>query len=129
MGLPPGPAVPKIALVAPSEGDYADLRVLVVSMGKFHRAVALTAAMCLAVATRLPGTVVHELTRPGDLVRIAHPAGVLPLAATSEKVVVYRTARRLMEGFVRVPASALSGADLRFRLSEADKLAPLLAAD
>ena len=120
------PAVPKIALVGPARDRVdlsgatipardADLNVLVVSMGKIHRAVALTGAMCLAVAAHLPGTVVQEVARPlrpGQDVRIAHPSGVLLLAArvrdgVAESVVVYRTARRLMEGFVRVPARAV----------------------
>jgi 2-methylaconitate cis-trans-isomerase PrpF len=90
-------------------------------MGKAHRAYALTGAMCLAVAARLPGTVAHEaasgLTWAGD-VRIGHPSGVLPVAASVtpdptgvppgvpivRSVTVYRTARRLMEGFVLIPA-------------------------
>lgn len=109
------PAVPKIALVAPPEAEDADLRVLVLSMGKVHRAVALTAAMCTAVAAHLDGTLVREVARPlapGQDVRIAHPSGVLPLAAVvkdgvAEKVTVYRTARRLMEGFVRIPTRAV----------------------
>jgi hypothetical protein len=120
------PAVPKIALVAPPQryvdlsgleigAHEADLNVLIVSMGKIHRAVALTGAMCLAVAAHVPGTVVQEVARPlapGQDVRIAHPSGVLPLAAVvrdgaAEKVTVYRTARRLMEGFVRVPRRAI----------------------
>jgi 2-methylaconitate cis-trans-isomerase PrpF len=82
-------------------------------MGNCHRAFPLTVAMCLAVAARIEGTVVHEVTRPrpGDVV-LGHPSGVLPLDASvgvkdggpwAEKVTVYRTARRLMEGFVRVP--------------------------
>jgi 2-methylaconitate cis-trans-isomerase PrpF len=69
--------------------------------------------MCLAVAARVPGTVVHEVARGhlGD-VRLAHPSGVLPIDASvrtrdgqpwAERVRVYRTARRLMEGHVRVP--------------------------
>ncbi|MBI1846910.1 MAG: hypothetical protein HYR86_08065, partial [Candidatus Rokubacteria bacterium] len=85
----------------------------VMSMGNCHRAFALTAAMCLAVAARIGGTVVSEAcaSRVGD-VRLGHPSGVLPIAATvttregapfAERVTVYRTARRLMEGFVRVP--------------------------
>jgi 2-methylaconitate cis-trans-isomerase PrpF len=84
------------------------------SMGNCHRAFALTAAMCLAVAARIRGTVVHEasVAPEGDDVRLGHPSGVLPIAATvssragepwAERVTVYRTARRLMEGFVRVP--------------------------
>ncbi len=164
MGVPGSPAVPKIAVVAPAAsfttldgrawgaGD-ADLLARVISMGACHRAFALTAAMCLAVAARIDGTVVAECVRssvgpheatphreqpgsrrhasrperaagshaPGSSrargarsnnMRLAHPSGVLPIAATvaardgrpwAERVTVYRTARRLMEGFVRVP--------------------------
>jgi 2-methylaconitate cis-trans-isomerase PrpF len=84
-------------------------------MGKVHRAFALTAAMCLAVAVRIPGTVAHEAAGPGagGDVRIGHPSGVLPVAAgvtvgadgmpVAETVTVYRTARRLMDGAVLVP--------------------------
>jgi 2-methylaconitate cis-trans-isomerase PrpF len=120
-------AVPKIALVAPPaayrtlagtpvEPSAIDVVARVVSMGKVHRAFALTAAMCLAVAARLPSTVPHEAAMlagsAGD-VRIGHPSGVLPVAATVDRatdgtavartVTVYRTARRLMEGFVLIP--------------------------
>ena len=126
MGIPPGPSMPKVAFVAPSAafttldgkryaaGD-ADVLARVISMGNCHRAFALTAAMCLAVAAQIDGTVVHECvtngTRSSDI-RLAHPSGVLPIAAGvrardgapwAERVTVYRTARRLMEGFVRVP--------------------------
>jgi 2-methylaconitate cis-trans-isomerase PrpF len=69
--------------------------------------------MCLAVAARIPGSVVAEAARKGFLdLRLGHPSGVLPIAAAvgtrdgqpwAERVTVYRTARRLMEGFVRVP--------------------------
>jgi 2-methylaconitate cis-trans-isomerase PrpF len=93
-------------------------------MGNCHRAFPLTVAMCLAVAARIPGTVVAECLeqathdpirvsgpRSND-VRLGHPSGVLPIASRvsteggeprAETVTVYRTARRLMEGFVRVP--------------------------
>jgi hypothetical protein len=126
MGMGPSPAVPKIAVVAAPaafraldgrtiEPSQADLCARVVSMGKCHRAFALTAAMCLAVAARIPGTVVHEKLGGGVAsdVRLAHPSGVLPINAAVEQrgdqwwarqVTVYRTARRLMEGFIRVPA-------------------------
>ena len=119
-------AVPKIAVVAPPaayrtlagvvvEPHAVDLVARVVSMGKAHRAFALTAAMCLAVAARIPGTVAQEaaaLSDGGD-VRIGHPSGVLPVAAgvtrghdgtpVAQTVTVYRTARRLMDGFVVIP--------------------------
>jgi hypothetical protein len=124
MGIAGSGAVPKIALVAPPtafaaldgtryDPEAVDLVVRVISMGTCHRAVALTAAMCLAVAAEVEGTVVAECARPrtGDL-RLGHPSGILPVAARverraggfwAERVTVYRTARRLMEGFVRVP--------------------------
>jgi 2-methylaconitate cis-trans-isomerase PrpF len=124
MGVPGSAAIPKVAIVAAPAAftaldgrahghDEADLVARVISMGNCHRAFALTAAMCLAVAARVPGTVVHEVARGhlGD-VRLAHPSGVLPIDASvrtrdgqpwAERVRVYRTARRLMEGHVRVP--------------------------
>lgn len=125
MGIPGSPAIPKIALVAPpapftaldgrefSERE-ADLVARVISMEKCHRAFALTAAMCLAVAARIDGTVVAEcLSTAGADVRLGHPSGVLPIDARVERdpkgvpvarhVTVYRTARRLMEGSVLVP--------------------------
>jgi 2-methylaconitate isomerase len=127
MGLAESAAVPKIAFVgAPAayaalDGAHhaaADFDVLgrAISMGNCHRAFPLTVAMCLAVAAHVPGTVVHECATlaPGrDDVRLGHPSGVLPVAARvatgggeprAETVTVYRTARRLMEGFVRVPS-------------------------
>ena len=115
MGIGGSPAVPKIGLIAPG----GDVTVRVVSMGKFHKAVALTAAMCLAVAAHVPGTLVREAAGElpaGQDVRIAHPAGVLPIAAEvrdgrAERVVVYRTARRLMEGHVLVPERVLAEAE------------------
>ena len=123
-------AVPKIALVAPPvvyrdlsgtevPAISTDICARVMSMGKAHRAFALTAAMCLAVAARIPGTVVQEAVGPAAAdpsadIRLGHPSGVLPIAASvrggrAEKVVVYRTARRLMEGSIRVPVRMLQG--------------------
>lgn len=125
MGIPGSAANPKIAVVAPPASfdaldgvryatDQVDLLARVISMGNCHRAFALTSAMCLAVAARVDGTVVSECDASrgkGDL-RLGHPSGVLPIAAVvtapdgaphAECVTVYRTARRLMEGFVRVP--------------------------
>ena len=125
MGIPGSAANPKVAVVAPPAAfttlDGAgyppaqiDLLARVISMGNCHRAFALTSAMCLAVAARIEGTVVRECSTASDGadVRLGHPSGVLPLDARvvaragqphAERVTVYRTARRLMEGFVRVP--------------------------
>jgi 2-methylaconitate cis-trans-isomerase PrpF len=124
MGIPGSAATPKIAVVAPPipftaldgaryDAEQADVVARCISMGNAHRAFALTAAMCLAVAAQIDGTVVGESAggRVGDL-RLGHPSGVLPIAAAvgqragapwAERVTVYRTARRLMEGYVRIP--------------------------
>jgi 2-methylaconitate cis-trans-isomerase PrpF len=72
--------------------------------------------MCLAIAARIPDSVVAERIdparrAPGDL-RVAHASGILTVAATvretggtvvAEEAVVYRTARRLMQGEVLIP--------------------------
>jgi len=125
MGIPGSAATPKIAMVtAPAEytaldgtrveREAADVVARAISMGNCHRAFPLTSSMCLAVAARVEGTLVHECStaKPGADVRLGHPSGVLPLDAAvisqggeyvAERVTVYRTARRLMEGWVRIP--------------------------
>jgi 2-methylaconitate isomerase len=124
MGISGSAAVPKIVMVSAPvgfaaldgtryESDRVDLVARVISMGNCHRAFALTAAMCLAVAARVDGTLVREYAGnvAGDI-RLGHPSGVLPIDAAvrspggapwAERVTVYRTARRIMEGFARIP--------------------------
>jgi 2-methylaconitate cis-trans-isomerase PrpF len=133
------PSIPKVAMVAPARAartlagerlaaEDADVTVRMISIGQPHRAVPLTGAMCLAVASRIEGTVVSRIARqsasPGDPVRIAQPSGVTVVGAKvrrggngerhrerdkwfAESATVYRTARRLMEGWVFVRPSAL----------------------
>ena len=129
------PSIPKVAMVAPAReartlagerlaAEDADVTVRMISIGQPHRAVPLTGAMCLAVASRIEGTVVNRIARrsasPGDPVRIAQPSGLTVVGAAvrrqahgeahewfAESATVYRTARRLMEGWVFVRASAL----------------------
>ena len=125
MGIPGSAATPKIAVVtAPTEytaldgsrvaPEQTDVVGRAISMANCHRAFPLTSSMCLAVAARIEGTLVHECStaKPGSDVRLGHPSGVLPLDAAvtrqvgdyvAERVTVYRTARRLMEGYVRIP--------------------------
>jgi 2-methylaconitate cis-trans-isomerase PrpF len=118
--------IPKIAMVsAPAtartlsretvDAAAMDIAVRMISVGQPHRAVPLTGAMCLAVATRVEGSIPHRLARPpktaADDIRIAQPSGLTVVAATvrrnggptlwiADNAVVYRTARRLMEGVV-----------------------------
>ena len=125
MGIPGSAATPKIAMVTAPVDTVAldgtryaanayDVVARAISMGNCHRAFPLTSSMCLAVAARIEGTLVHECSTaaPGADVRLGHPSGVLPLDAAvakqggdyvAERVTVYRTARRLMEGYVRIP--------------------------
>ena len=126
------PSIPKVAMVTGPRAartlageeiaaDGADLTVRMISMGQAHRAVPLTGAMCLAVASRLPGSIAQRVARtPGsseEPVRIAQPSGLTVVGATvrrtdagwmAERATVYRTARRLMEGVVLVRASAFA---------------------
>jgi probable AcnD-accessory protein PrpF len=117
---------PKLAFVAAPAGYTAsdgkavrpeaiDLVARIFSMGVLHHAMTGTGAVAIAAAAAVPGTVVSRLApiRAGR-VRFGHPSGVLSVGAEAceqagqwsvRKVMLSRSARRLMEGWVRVPAS------------------------
>ena len=133
MGLAPETvSVPKVAFVAPPADAptlsstrlaavSVDLTARAISMGRPHRALPLTAALALAAAARIPGTLAAEAARPGTAdenpIRLGHPSGVAEVAvdlATADppriaRLTVTRTARRLMEGRVLVPTHLLAG--------------------
>lgn len=116
---------PKIAFVAPPQ-DYTtasgktvqaseiDLLVRALSMGKLHHAMMGTAAVAIGTAAAIPGTLVNLAAGGGErqAVRFGHPSGVLRVGAEAAQVdgewrvtkaVMSRSARILMEGWVRVP--------------------------
>ena len=117
---------PKIAFCAPAKPYVAaggrqvraadiDLNVRAVSMGQLHHAMMGTAAVAIAGAAAIPGTLVNRIIGGGqrDAVSFGHPAGTLKVGAvvhqsegswTIETVVMRRSARVLMEGRVRAPA-------------------------
>jgi hypothetical protein len=112
--------IPQVAILSRPLADDVHITVRMMSTGQPHRATPLTGAMCLAAAIRIPGTLAAGIARVpadprADLV-IHHPTGKLPVAARVatgptphvEETVVYRTARRLMEGSVLVPARRLA---------------------
>jgi 2-methylaconitate isomerase len=120
------PSVPKIAFVAPPTDSVTldgktmaagevDLLVRMISVGQPHRAVPLTGALCTAVAAKIEGTIVHGVTRAGDAVRVGQPSGTTVVDADvrrladgswhAEGASVFRTQRRLMDGFVYVSAA------------------------
>jgi probable AcnD-accessory protein PrpF len=116
---------PKVAFVAApaaytaSSGKQVgqsdvDLLVRAVSMGKLHHAMMGTAAVAIATAAAIPGTLVNLAAGGGarTAVRFGHPSGTLRVGAearardgqwTVEKAIMSRSARVLMEGWVRVP--------------------------
>jgi hypothetical protein len=117
---------PKIAFVSPPK-DYTassgktiaaadvDLLVRALSMGKLHHAMMGTCAVAIGTAAAIPGTLVNLAAGGGarNAVRFGHPSGTLRVGAeakqdngqwTVTKAVMSRSARILMEGFVRVPA-------------------------
>jgi len=97
--------------LAPADMDIA---VRMMSNGQAHRATPLTGALCLAVATRIPGSIPNEMARrlaeDASQIRIAHASGVIVVDARidvagggpphAEYAAVYRTARRLFDGRV-----------------------------
>lgn len=116
---------PKIAFVSPPKNytassgkaittDDVDVLVRAFSMGKLHHAMMGTAAVAIATAAAVPGTLVN-LAAGGserDAVRFGHPSGTLRVGAKAEEVdgewtakaaIMSRSARLLMTGFVHVP--------------------------
>lgn len=91
------------------DGDGVDVTVRAVSTQQPHKALPITAGLALSAAARLEGSVVHECVEGGgrEEIGIGHPSGRLVVGAKYEegsgrleRVTVYRTARRLMEGVV-----------------------------
>lgn len=119
---------PKVAFIAPptdytaSSGKHVkaediDLVVRALSMGKLHHAMMGTAAVAIATAAAIPGTIVNLAAGGGERNSVAfgHPSGTLRVGAEAKKVngewtvtkaIMSRSARILMEGWVRVPVQA-----------------------
>lgn len=119
---------PKVAFVAPPAGytassgkavtaDEIDLLVRALSMGKLHHAMMGTAAVAIASAAAIEGTLVNLAAGGGkrSAVTFGHPSGTLRVGAEASRVdgrwvidqaIMSRSARVLMEGFVRVPADS-----------------------
>lgn len=94
-----------------------DLNVRALSMGKLHHSMMGTAAVAIGTAAAIPGTLVNLAAGGGerDAVTFGHPSGTLRVGAaasqqdgewTADKVVMSRSARVLMEGWVRIPGDA-----------------------
>ena len=122
------PATPFVAMIAPPQ-DYENViggnhvaaeesqfLSRLMFMQQMHKTYAGTSTVCTGVASRIPGTIVHEARRSSDrdhmLVRIGHPAGVIETESALDidgdapivtRATLGRTARRIMEGTVYLP--------------------------
>lgn len=116
---------PKVAFVSPAQNYKAssgkaisemdiDLNVRALSMGKLHHAMMGTAAVAIGTAAAIPGSLVNLAAGGGERSSIifGHPSGTLKVGAQTEqvdtewtvtKVSMSRSARVLMEGWVRIP--------------------------
>lgn len=116
---------PKVAFIASPKGYKAssgkevtagdiDLLVRALSMGKLHHAMMGTAAVAIGTAATIPGSLVNLAAGGGErnAVTFGHPSGTLRVGAEAEivngqwtatKAIMSRSARILMEGWVRVP--------------------------
>jgi 2-methylaconitate isomerase len=136
MGLGTSPAqiglqTPRMAMVAPPRdytsldgetwrADQFDIATRMISMQRAHRAIPGTGGLNLGVATQIPGSLPNRLSRPASAtgeVRVGNPSGLVGVGAvvhvhggtiTADSALLFRTARRLMQGEVAVP-SALVG--------------------
>lgn len=99
--------------------NEVDLLVRALSMGKLHHAMMGTAAVAIASAACVPGTLVNLAAGGGEKesVTFGHPSGTLKVGAQAkqtgqdwviEKAIMSRSARILMEGFVRVPSTVFA---------------------
>lgn len=123
---------PKVAIVSEPQDyvsssgkiittDMIDLNVRALSMGKLHHAMMGTAAVAIGAAAAIPGTLVYQAAggdkrdNASGSVCFGHPSGTLKVGAQAsevdgewqvDKVSMSRSARVLMEGWVRVPSDS-----------------------
>ena len=126
------PGIPKVAFLSPAQdmttlaGEIVsaaecDILVRMISLGQPHRAIPVTGALCIAATARIDGSLVSGMldTACGSSeLRLAHPSGVTNVDAQLERqdgtwyaasATISRTARRLMDGYVYVPAARTPG--------------------
>lgn len=122
-------AIPKIVVISPPisyqtmdgamiEDFDTDVVMRCISMGRLHKALPGTAAICAAGAAKIDGTVVNQVmacsTSDSNIVRFGHPSGVMDTGSKVEQqgknvhyhqATIFRTARRIMEGNILVPSA------------------------
>lgn len=108
---------------APGSGSVKAEEIDIVSrllfMLKMHKTYPITGTVCTGAAARIPGSIVWEVLRPEAkerlTINIGHPGGIIPVESEAEvngceisysRIGVYRTARRLMDGYAYIKRSA-----------------------
>ncbi len=128
--------VPKIGLLSkPRKGGTITSRYFVPY--SCHKAHAVTGTVCVASACAIPGTVAARLTSlppaPQGVIKIEHPSGMIAIDLDVEldkpppvmrRAALIRTARRLFDGHVHVPAHVWPGAAQSFASSNTEARAP-----
>ena len=100
------------------KAEDSDIVVRSVFMQRVHKAIQVSGSLCTGAAARIPGSVVNETLRDAaktrSTINLGHPSGAFPVGAEAETVDgqvkikrlrVFRTARRIMEGYVYVRKS------------------------
>ena len=100
------------------KAGHIDLVARALLMRKVHKAIQVSGSLCTGAAARVPGTIVgdvlRETARTRSTINIGHPSGTFPVEAEAEtidgqvkikRLRVFRTARRIMEGYVYVRKS------------------------
>lgn len=123
------PYIPFFAIVSPPQdyttfngkeikGSEIDLTSRLLFMLSVHKAYPGTGTVCTGAAARIQGSVVWKVMKKQaqnrPFINIGHPSGIIPVEAVADstsnetrlkKVAIYRTARRIMEGYVYVKKS------------------------
>lgn len=124
--------VPFIAMVCPPKShttfdgvdvkaDAVDIVSRLAFMQQIHKSYPVTSTVTMAIAAKIPGTVVHDVVRKEATSRvrlaIGHPSGIIPAESIVEikdgtihikKAAMYRTARLIMDGYVYVKNSVIN---------------------
>jgi hypothetical protein len=130
------PNMPRVIMVAPptnytgAEGpvlaEEIDLCVRQLAMQKPHHTLAVTGAVCTAVAAKVPDSVVAELARPNpDRTRLGHPAGML---GVSSKVVAEGNGLKVVNAAVERTARLIMAGDLYVSKRQVEYLKSILKA-
>jgi 2-methylaconitate cis-trans-isomerase PrpF len=110
-----GSVVPKVGILSGARHGGTITSRYFMNAQRCHKGHAVTGALCIAAACRLPGSVAHDLATPSltSLVNLEHPSGRTEIDLSFDasghvsRASLVRTARRIFEGNVIVPASAV----------------------